>query len=188
MDKKIAGHPRGNSGGTGPREGPRWHHSNEPPVAYRPGLSGPTRRISAGSSSTLPPPPLPSVAPGCGTPFRIDLQVHDLGPVAHTRFIGRARTAVDAVRRPAGHDRSLVGLVRHDRSPAWLTPIEVAGGTLGSGDLRHQRQRAALIVLEEGHPFLGAVGVLVDEMRRTDELDALAGQGRVADRMSSTRK
>src|SRR6185437_342404 len=38
--------------------------------------------------------------------------------------------------------------------------------------LRHDGQRPAFRVLEESHPFLGAVGVPVDHVRRVDELDS----------------
>ena len=38
-------------------------------------------------------------------------------------------------------------------------------------DLRHDRQRPTVRILEEGHPFLGAVIVSMDHVRRIDELD-----------------
>src|SRR5579883_1886249 len=43
-------------------------------------------------------------------------------------------------------------------------------------DLRHDRQWPPFRILEEGHPFLGAVGVPMDHVWRVDEFDSASLQ------------
>ncbi len=54
--------------------------------------------------------------------------------------------------------------------------------------LAHDRQRPALIVVEEGHPLLGAVRVAMDHVRRADELAPRSSISACAAAMSATRK
>ena len=81
-------------------------------------------------------------------------------PVAGTTIDGAGNR-----HRPANDSRG-----RHD-DPPHARPV-----VLG---FRHDRQRPPLVVLEEGHPLLGAVGMPMDHVRRVRELRRRAPPGRV---------
>src|SRR5690606_29826243 len=91
----------------------------------------------------------------------------------HRMFPCRVKTAVDSASTPTTlrrNRRHLQGCPRR-RASGWGFHLYV--------DARHEGQQAAVEVLEERHPFLGAVGVAMNHMRGAAERDAAGLQLRV---------
>src|SRR5688572_5237040 len=84
--------------------------------------------------------------------------------------------ALDSTKRVAIRRRRLRKALCREYVQNWPGAIGacVAKKPLRGGvvHLRHEGERPAVRILEEGHPFLGAVGVAVDEMWRVHEHDA----------------